>query len=561
MMRISKKVALFSFGVIFAGILLGAGIQKAFSGSDVLQDMQKVDQAFTLINQQYVDNVDSGKLAESAIEGMLKALDPHSVYIDAKRMKRVREEFDASFEGIGIFFDFVDDTLMVQQVISDGPSEKVGLKAGDFILSVDGKSTKGWKNEDVQAHLKGPKGTQVQLSIKRYGVAQPLAFTITRDTIPFYTVTSSHMLDDQTGYINLERFARSTYQEVSDAMNRLKGEGMKQLVLDLRNNRGGYMEMAVRIVDELLPANKMIVYTKSRIQGMNEQYRSTSRGGFDKLPVIVLVNSGSASASEIVAGALQDHDRALVVGERSFGKGLVQRQFELLDGSVLQMTISRYYTPSGRLIQTPYADGDQEAYYKSKFAVERKTKGVLRNEELIAGAPDSLKFKTTGGRIVLGGGGILPDVILPDSLGMPKQIVISLIRNGVEDDFTGHWLNLHPEFRTAWTNKKLDFIRNYKLSDSILNDFWAFASSKKGITIVDNNKASTLNMKDEKRKTFTKAEVAENREVIEIRIKGLLARRLWDLDASTQVFHKLDQTLMEAVKHWGKAAEFAATYQ
>ncbi|MBN8589432.1 MAG: S41 family peptidase [Rhodothermia bacterium] len=560
-MRFTKKFSYIGAGILIAGFFFGMGIQKVFSGEDVVQSLQKLDQAFSLINQQYVDDVDSAKLAENAIEGMLKGLDPHSVYIDAKRMKRVREEFDASFEGIGIFFDFVDDTLMVQQVISDGPSEKAGLKAGDFIVKVDEKETKGWKNEDVQAHLKGPKGTKVTLKIRRNGVDKLLSFDIIRDTIPFYTVTAKHMIDDKTGYINLERFARTSYQEVADAMNQLRGLGMERLVLDLRNNRGGYMEMAVRIVDELLPANKMIVYTKSRIQSFNEQYRSTSRGSFEKLPVIVLVNSGSASASEIVAGALQDHDRALVVGERTFGKGLVQRQFELLDGSVMQMTISRYFTPSGRLIQTPYADGDQEAYYKSKLEIERKNKGVLKKEDLIAQAPDSLKYKTINGRTVLGGGGILPDLILPDSLGLPKPLVIALIRNSVEDDFTGHWLNMHPEFRTQWTSKKGDFIKNYRIPDALLNEFWSYATDKKGFKFIENNKASSLNMQDEKRKSFTKKEQLENKEVVEVRIKALLARRLWDLDASVQVFHKLDQTLAEALRNWDKASNFAQSYR
>ncbi|HRR08856.1 MAG TPA: S41 family peptidase [Rhodothermales bacterium] len=560
-MRLTKKFSYIGAGILIAGFFFGMGIQKVFSGDDVVQSLQKLDQAFSLINQQYVDDVDSGKLAENAIEGMLKGLDPHSVYIDAKRMKRVREEFDASFEGIGIFFDFVDETLMVQQVISDGPSEKAGLKAGDFIMMVDDKETKGWKNEDVQAHLKGPKGTKVTLKIRRNGVDTPLTFDITRDTIPFYTVTAKHMIDDKTGYINLERFARTSYQEVAEAMNQLRGLGMERLVLDLRNNRGGYMEMAVRIVDELLPANKMIVYTKSRIQSFNEQYRSTSRGSFEKMPVIVLVNSGSASASEIVAGALQDHDRALVVGERTFGKGLVQRQFELLDGSVMQMTISRYFTPSGRLIQTPYADGDQEAYYKSKLDIERKNKGVLRKEDLISQAPDSLKYKTTNGRTVLGGGGILPDIILPDSLGMPKPLVIALIRNSVEDDFTGHWLNQHPEFRTQWTSKKNDFITNFRIPDAMLNEFWSYTTNKKGFKFIENNKSVTLNTADEKRKTFTKKEQLENREVVEVRIKALLARRLWDLDASVQVFHKLDLTLAEALRNWDKASNFAQSYR
>jgi carboxyl-terminal processing protease len=553
-MKFNPKIAL-AGGMLVIGSMLGMGIQKAFSGDDLTASIQKLNQAFTLMNSNYVDNVEPSKLAEYAIEGMLKDLDPHSVYIDAKRMQRVKEEFDAEFQGIGIFFDFVDSTLTVQQVISDGPSEKVGLKAGDMIMKVDGISTKGWKTEDVTTHLKGPKNTQVKLGIKRAGVSQLLDFTITRDVIPMYTVTSSHMIDDKTGYIQLERFARTSYAEVAEKINTLKAQGMQRLIFDLRGNRGGYMEMAVRIVDEMLPANKMIVYTKSRLQQMNEEYKSTARGSFEKNAVIVLVDDGSASASEIVAGALQDHDRALIVGRRTFGKGLVQRQFPLQDGSVLQMTISRYYTPSGRSIQTPYADGDQEAYYKSKLDIEKSMKGVMSISDIIRHAPDSLKYKTDVGRIVLGGGGILPDLIIPDSLGMPKPIVVAIFRKSIDDDFTGHWLSQHPEFRTQWANKEADFVKNFRVPENIMTDFWNYAKTK-DMTISDNAPRVAPNAKEE-RKVFSRREVAENRDVIETRLKALLARRLWDRDASVQVFHKLDVTLQEAMKNWDKAASFA----
>lgn len=549
MMKMLKKPYFWIPALLGIGIFSGMFVQKAISGGDDYAQVQKLEQAFDIINRQYVDNVDSSKLAENAIEGMLEGLDPHSVYINAERMKGVNEEFQGSFEGIGIFFDFVDDTLTVTQVIADGPSEKVGLQAGDRIMKIDGVSTVGLKQEDVPRKLKGPKGTTVSIEVDRPGIREAKSFTITRDTIPFNTVLATHMIDEQTGYIRLERFARTTYDEVHGGILSLKSQGMKRLILDLRGNRGGYMNQAIAIVDEFLPANRKIVFTKSRIPSFVEEYRSTGRGDFEGNPVIVLVDEGSASASEIVAGALQDHDRGLIVGQRTFGKGLVQRQFELLDGSVLQMTISRYFTPSGRLIQTKYESGNQEAYYKSKMTGRRDN--VVDIRQIIDEAPDSLKFKTTHGRTVLGGGGILPDFVIPDSVDVPGDVVVALARKSVEDDFTGRWLAQSPEFRNEWQNKKSQFINNFQLSDADWRAFKAFSESK-GI------KLSARQVGTAKDRTeFTEAEFNANKKTIEVRLKAFLARRMWDRDSMTRVFHQIDPVMKQAMKLWNEAMSFA----
>lgn len=548
-MRRIRRPVLWVLGVSMA-FLLGMATQRVASGDDPFEQLKKLEQAFGTITQQYVEEVNAATLVEDAIEGMLKGLDPHSVYIDPDQMKSVREDFNAEFEGIGIYFDIIDDTLTVMQVIDDGPSEKVGLLAGDRIMEVDGETTVGFDNDDVRTHLKGPKGTSVNLNVLRAGVDRPLMFTIVRDEIPLYSVAASHMIDDRTGYVRLERFARTTYSEVAQAMRDLKQQGMTQFILDLRGNRGGYMEMAVRIVDELLPADKMIVYTKSRHASFNDTYKSTSRGMFEQNSVIVLVDKNSASASEIVAGAIQDHDRGLVVGQRTFGKGLVQRQFALNDGSVLQMTISKYYTPSGRLIQTEYEDGDQEAYYSAKMDTYVHDRAI-DTRTIIEEAPDSLKFKTSQGRTVLGGGGILPDIIIPDSLGYPDPIVLSLIRNNVDDRFTGRWLNQHADFRDIWTDRDA-FLSDFTPDESLWNDYWEFAKES-GTELVN----GSVDTSKENRSRFTRDEFEQSKFVIETRLKAHLARRLFDRDAFIKGLHKIDPTLQEAMRQWDQAALFA----
>ncbi|MEP7220197.1 MAG: S41 family peptidase, partial [Bacteroidota bacterium] len=327
-----KKMWFTVFGLA-AGILIGIYIQPLVSGDSLYEQMRKFSEVLNTVQKNYVDEVQTPKLVEAAIVGMLGELDPHSVYIPAEQQKRVEEDFRGSFQGIGVEFDVVKDTITIVSAITGGPSEALGIQAGDKIVKIDDKNAVGMSRDDVPKQLRGPKGTHVVVSIVRQGTKAPMQFDITRDDIPLYTVDAAFVDENGTGYLTINRFAEPTYDEMMKNLDRMSGEGMKRLVLDLRGNPGGYMEKAIRIVDEFVPGGKRIVYTKSTRSTEEEVYTSEDGQRYEKLPLIVLVNAGSASASEIVSGAIQDLDRGLIVGETTFGKGLVQRQFSLADGS------------------------------------------------------------------------------------------------------------------------------------------------------------------------------------------------------------------------------------
>jgi carboxyl-terminal processing protease len=549
--------------VLVLGIVLGMQVRDGVSSDNDTENARKIQEAFQYIQRNYVERVDSAQLAEDAIKGMLKGLDPHSIYVSSEDMRRVRENFDAAFEGVGIYYEFIpgpegQDTLAVLMPIEGGPSEEAGLLAGDRILSVDNSSAIGWTNADVERHLKGPRGTQVAVQVKRRGFDRPLPFTIVRDQIPLHTVTAAHMIDGQTGYIRLSRFARTSYDEFMRAMRQLEAQGMQRLIFDLRDNAGGLMEMAIRISDEFLPSNQLIVYTQSRRGAFNQEYRARTGGSFEDKPVIVLVNEYSASASEIVAGALQDHDRALVVGRRTFGKGLVQQQFPLADGAVLQMTISRYYTPAGRLIQTPYARGaDQDAYYEAKVDLLRRDferlieqRGAVPASELVTDVPDSLRFRTDAGRIVYGGGGILPDWLVPvDTLSGALRTVIA--RN-LDNEFAREYLDgAGTRLRAQWEGRQQDFIANYRVDDATFRAFLAFAEAR-GIDVVDATPAAVAD-EDTPRDFLVRSQVDAQRDQVETRIKAFIARRLYGIDAWYIVVQGIDRTFQEALVLWPEA--------
>jgi carboxyl-terminal processing protease len=554
-------------GVLIMGTVLGMQIQSVVYADNTLQQLKKLEEAFSVITKKYVDDVDSSELATHAIEGMLEGLDPHSVYIDAERMKAVRENFSGSFEGIGISYEWTEgesgkDTVTVIVPLSGGPSEEVGIMAGDRIVRVDGRDAVGFTREDVDENLKGPKGTKVVVTVRRPRYPNLLDFTITRDKIPIYTVDASHMIDETTGYIRLNRFARTTHQEVLEALVELNKQGMERLIFDLRGNSGGYMEMAIKVADEFLPSDRTVVETRSRHTEFNGDYKSTTRGVFEQNPVIVLVDENSASASEIVAGALQDHDRALVVGRRTFGKGLVQRQYPLSDGSVLQMTTSKYYTPSGRLIQTPYENGDREAYYERHYS-RFETGAVVDAEKFMDEAPDSLRFKTTGGRTVYGGGGILPDVIVARESPDLTQAVIG----GMFDNrFVRSWLNDHPEIREDWTERESAFMDSFEVSDAMMDEFLEFASED--IRIVPDDQVEPLEAAQDKAVEeeegersrvlyFGESELAEHQHVIRTRIKAYIARRLWGVSAWYPVIQDIDVMIQESMQLWDTASDLA----
>jgi carboxyl-terminal processing protease len=553
-------------GVLALGIVLGMQVRDGASADAQADSFRKLQEAFQFITRNYVERVDSAQLADDAILGMLEGLDPHSIYISAADMQRVRENFEASFEGVGIYYEFLPgpegrDTLAVLMPIEGGPSEEAGLVPGDRIVTVDDSSAIGWSTADVERYLKGPKGTEVRVEVRRTGHDRPLPFTIVRDQIPLYTITAAHMVDDRTGYIRLSRFARTSYDEFMRAMRQLEAQGMERLVFDLRDNAGGLMEMAVRITDEFLPQQQLIVYTQSRRGSYNQEYRSRAGGSFERQPVIVLVNENSASASEIVAGALQDHDRALVVGRRTFGKGLVQQQFPLSDGSVLQMTISKYYTPSGRLIQTPYARGDDEAaYYAAKGALLRQDferlldrRGAVPAHELVADVPASPRFRTDAGRTVSGGGGILPDWLVP--VDTASAALRTVIGRNLDNEFARTYLDgAGARLRAEWEGRDRAFLQGYQVEPATFDAFLRFAESR-GVPVLAS--APDSNDEDAPAHFLVRSQVEADREQIETRIKAFLARRLYGIEAWYPVVQTIDRTFLEAVALWPQASELA----
>ncbi len=542
-MKKSLRYTLPSILLLVLGIVLGWNLQQAVSNTDTLASLRKLEEAFLTITQRYVDPVEPEPLAEEAIRAMLTELDPHSVYITAEEMQELRESYQGSFGGIGIWFEMVEDTARVVATISGGPSEAVGLQPGDRIIAIEDSSAIGLSSTEIQKRLKGPEGTKVKVTIRRLGVREPLEFVITRGRIPLYTVVAAYMLDDRTGYIRISRFAMTTYDEFLDHLDRLKRQGMERLVLDLRGNPGGIMEAAVELVDELLPEGYTIVYTRGRIAQAEMTRRSTSGGRFETRPVIVLVDRNSASASEIVAGALQDNDRALIVGLRTFGKGLVQNQFPLSDGSVIQLTVARYYTPSGRLIQTPYHGGDIEDYYRQKFADYETT--VFHPEDYIHEIPDSLKYQTVHGRTVFGGGGILPDIVVPPDT---NSILMEISRRNLASTFIRTWFNQHEQaIRQQWNNRRDAFMASFTVDDALWQAFLDYARQQ-GL------------FSEDAIHPFTIAQAEAHRETISILLKAYLAWQLFGREASIPLFNQIDPVVQEALKHWDRAEALAAHF-
>jgi carboxyl-terminal processing protease len=538
-------------GIVFTlvGAFWGAHWAASSSQDDERMALRKIEDAFLLIAQRYVDEIDPTELSEEAIEAMLADLDPHSVFIDAERMQRVQEQFNAAFEGIGISYELIpgpekSDTLAVLTVLPDGPSEKAGLQSGDRILEVDGQSTIGFTSEDVQSSLKGPRGTQVVLKVRRPGYTDTLSFTLTRDRIALNTLDTAFMVDDQTGLIRLNRFARTTHAEFRAAFAELKEKGMTRLILDLRGNGGGYMNQAVLLADEFVPSGNLIVSQRGRLAETTETFRSTPGGLYETGALIVLVDENSASASEIVAGAVQDHDRGLVVGRRTFGKGLVQNQFILQDGSALRMTIARYYTPSGRLIQTPYEGGDRSDYYESKQAL-RSHDAPLSLTEILDEVPDSLRYTTEGGRTVIGGGGIIPDFwIKSDTLEAYTRYVIG---RAIDNDFMRGWWDQHGEsVANTWMNTPERFIREYAVGDTILDDFATFVQNR----IV----ADSLDSQTREKLVFTQTA----QRLFSARLKARIATRMLGSAYWYPAMQAEDEVLQAAMGVWAEATSLAS---
>lgn len=460
---------------VVIGIMIGSFFANRFSGNRlnvINSGSNRITNLLRIIDDMYVDKVDIDSLVEDAMPKILAELDPHSVYISAKDVQSTTDDLKGSFSGIGVEFIIRQDTIRVQNVIKNGPAERAGMLAGDKIISVDGKNFVGKivTNEEAMRRLKGPKDTKVKVGVVRYGHEKPVYMTITRGEIPTKSITSVYMLDDKTGYIKIKNFGETTYTELLIALAQLSQEGFTNLVIDLRDNVGGYLDSAVQMANEFLPKNKLIVYTEGR-KSPRREYRTNGQGSYQDIPLVVLINEGSASASEIFAGAMQDNDRGTIIGRRSFGKGLVQQQIAFPDGSMIRLTIARYYTPSGRCIQKPYTIGDSEDY--AQDIVARYQHGEFFNQDSIKHVGPA--YHTTLGRAVYGGGGITPDIFVPeDTIGMTsyyKQAAMSGLILQFAFNYTDNNRQKMQQF------KELLELESYLKKQNMVEQFATYANS------------------------------------------------------------------------------------
>jgi len=509
--------------IFFAGTGLMA--QKNVKPLNEKETTRKIGTLIYYINNYYVDTLDMPELIEKSIVSTLKQLDPHSAYISEKDVKKANEPLEGSFEGVGITFQLFKDTILVVSPVPGGPSDKVGILAGDKIVKVDGEDAFGEDitNKWVMDHLRGKKGTRVDVSIFRQGSKDLLDFTIIRDKIPLFSLDAAFMLDKQTGYIKLNRFAKESKKEFDKALDSLKKEGLQNLIFDLRGNGGGYLGTAMKIADEFLEDGKLIVYTEG-IHQPRQELDATTDGGFELGKLIILVNEGSASASEIVTGAVQDWDRGIVIGRRTFGKGLVQRPFTLPDGSVVRLTVAHYYTPTGRCIQRPYDEGVKKYYQELN---ERLKHGELYHRDSIH-FPDSLQYETKNGRIVYGGGGIMPDIFVPWDSTRYNDLYSSLIRKGVYNTFVNTYLNDH----------RIELEKNYKNVDAF----------KKKFEITDDIFDDMLKLAEEKKITIDENELNPNLDFYKLQLKALMGRNLFNQSAYFEILSPMDIEINKALE-------------
>lgn len=484
----------------------------------VQEQGEKINTLLYYMNRMYVDSVDLHGLVETAIRGMLEELDPHSVYIPAEDLQQADEPLNGKFEGIGVRFNIMKDTIMVVSTIAGGPSEKLGIMSGDRIVEVNGETVAGIgiRNKGVMDRLKGPKGTHVDVGIRRGKAKELIHFDIERDKIPIYSVDASYMVDDRIGYIKVNRFSKETMGELHDALDKLKGDGMKDLVLDLQGNGGGMLNTAIAMGDEFLADDRLIVYTDGR-SFPREDRLSDTEGRFEKGRLVVLVDESSASASEIVSGAVQDWDRGLIVGRRTFGKGLVQRPVRLPDGSAVRLTVQQYFTPSGRCIQKPYDEG-VDAYRREKY--ERFEKGELMSLDSLD-LPDSLRYKTLQlGRTVYGGGGILPDVFVPIDTSLNSTYFTDLLRKGLFNRSVLEYVDANrARLETLYADRNA-FVSNTALEQELLDGLVALGESEE-VAFVEEDWNTSL-------------------PAIELRLKAILARTLFDTTAFYEVFNPIN---------------------
>ncbi|MDO5572061.1 MAG: S41 family peptidase [Bacteroidales bacterium] len=456
------------------GFLLNAKFTNESAKNNKIANYSKVDYLLGIINNSYVDSVDVNKIIEDAMPIIVDELDPHSVYIPAKDLAATNEELEGSFSGIGVQFNIQNDTVMVVSVVPGGPSEKIGLMAGDRIVLINDSTFTGKEvtNERVMKTLRGTKDSEVKLGIKRKTAKEILDFNIVRGDIPVNTVDAAYMMGDSIGYVKISKFGRTTYNEFVSSLAKLKSEGAENFIVDLRGNSGGYMDIAINMINEFLPKDKLIVYTEGKSSPRSDAY-SNGAGSFQNAPLVVLIDEWSASASEIFAGAIQDNDRGTIIGRRSFGKGLVQQQIPFNDGSALRLTIARYYTPSGRSIQKDYKLGKNSDY--SMDIINRYTHGEFYSKDSIK-MNDSLLYKTANGRTVYGGGGIMPDIFVPSDTTGSTSYLNSVVNSGALYLFAFKYADVNRDKLIQF--KTYEELMSYLASQPLLEDFVTFAETK-----------------------------------------------------------------------------------
>lgn len=511
---------------LFFAILLLSLMTGAMWAQGQSEGMRKLSLADFAITNLYVDEVDEGKLVEDAIRGMLEQLDPHSTYTTAEETKEMNEPLQGNFSGIGIQFNMNKDTLYVIQTIVGGPSEKVGIQAGDRIISVNDTTIAGvkMKNTDIMKRLRGEAGTVVRVTVLRKGVTEPIEFRIVRDNIPIYSIDASYMVDKETGYIRVSRFAMNTDKEFFDAIKSLKKKGMKNLIVDLQGNGGGFLTSAIAMADEFLSDGQTIVYTEGRRSPRDDAF-ATKQGLFQQGKLVLLVDESSASASEILSGAVQDWDRGIIVGRRTFGKGLVQRPIPFPDGSMIRLTIARYYTPSGRSIQKPYDKG-HEAYERE--LLDRFNHGELIYTDSIH-FPDSLQFKTlNNGRTVYGGGGIMPDVFIPLDTTIYTDFHRDLLAKGVLNQYPVDYLDDHRK----------ELISKYKNMEQF----------DAGFVVTDEMFADLLQKAEAEKVKYNEEQYLKSKELIGAQVKALIARDMFDMTAYFKIMNPKNASFVKAME-------------
>lgn len=512
-------------------LLFPYGLQAQFGFRDeseqkVAGEVSKIGQTLYNIDKYYLDTINFPNMTEEIVKMIIEKLDPHSAYISAKDVAAMNEPLVGNFNGIGVEFALINDTLTIQATVPGGPSEKVGIKAGDKIIAVDGETISGTNLtiERVHGYLRGPKGSKVAVSVLRRGEPELLDFVITRDKIPLNSVDASYEFEPGYIYVKLSRFAATSYQEIMKAILAIDGP-RKGIVLDLRGNGGGYLVAALQIANEFLGKGELLLYTEGRkVQRMSEY--ANGRGLLQNTPVVVLIDENSASASEIVSGALQDWDRGIIIGRRSFGKGLVQQQFNLLDGSQLRLTIARYHTPSGRVIQSPYEQGKAEDYYKAFY--ERYAKGETFSRDSIQ-LPDSLKYRTLRlGRTVYGGGGIMPDIFIPADTSHYTPFYGEIVRKGLITDFINSYVdNNRPQLARKYKSAE-DFEKSFVVTDKFFNEFLAYCKEK-GVEPKEN-------------------EIEISGPELKKYLKGFVLRNLFDFNSYLRYLNRDDREILKALE-------------